>query len=42
MMKKIRMGVVGTNGITDWWIEGAMEDGRFELSAVLFALVGAC
>ena len=33
-MKKIRMGVVGTNNITDWWIEGAIEDGRFELSAV--------
>lgn len=33
-MKKIRMGVVGTNRITDWWLEGAMEDSRFELVAV--------
>lgn len=33
-MKKIRMGVVGTNNITDWWLEGALEDSRFELVAV--------
>ena len=33
-MKKVRFGVVGTNFITDWVIEGAREDARFELTAV--------
>lgn len=33
-MDKIRFGVVGTNFITDWVIAGAIEDSRFELSAV--------
>ena len=33
-MQKIRFGVVGTNFITDWIIEGGREDERFELTAV--------
>ncbi len=33
-MKQLRFGVVGTNFITDWVIEGAREDARFALSAV--------
>lgn len=33
-MDKIRFGVVGTNFITDWVIEGAKQDSRFELAAV--------
>ena len=33
-MEKIRFGVVGTNFITDWVIEGGREDERFELAAV--------
>ncbi|MDR0743665.1 MAG: Gfo/Idh/MocA family oxidoreductase [Tannerella sp.] len=33
-MQKIRFGVVGTNFITGWVIEGGREDKRFELSAV--------
>lgn len=33
-MDKVRFGVVGTNNITDWVIEGARQDGRFELTAV--------
>ena len=33
-MKKVRFGVVGTNNITDWVIEGARQDSRFELTAV--------
>ena len=33
-MKKIRFGVIGTNFITDWVIEGASQDKRFELVAV--------
>lgn len=33
-MSKIRFGVVGTNFITDWFIAGAKEDARFELTAV--------
>ena len=33
-MKKIRFGVVGTNFITDWVIEGGREDERFDLVAV--------
>ena len=31
---KVRFGVVGTNFITDWVIEGGREDERFELTAV--------
>jgi predicted dehydrogenase len=31
---KVRFGVVGTNFITDWVINGAREDERFELTAV--------
>jgi len=31
---KIRIGVVGTNFITDWVIAGGREDERFELAAV--------
>ncbi len=34
MTKKVRFGVVGTNFISDWVIEGAREDTRFELAAV--------
>lgn len=34
VVKKIRFGVVGSNFITDWVIEGAREDERFELAAV--------
>lgn len=30
----IRFGVVGTNNITDWVIEGGRQDNRFELTAV--------
>ncbi|MDR2914681.1 MAG: Gfo/Idh/MocA family oxidoreductase [Tannerella sp.] len=33
-MQKTRFGVVGTNFITDWVIEGGREDERFELTAV--------
>ena len=33
-MQKIRFGVVGTNFITDWVIDGGREDERFELVAV--------
>ena len=33
-MEKIRFGVVGTNFITDWVIEGGSQDPRFELTAV--------
>lgn len=33
-MEKIRFGVIGTNFITDWVIEGGREDKRFELTAV--------
>jgi predicted dehydrogenase len=33
-MQKIRFGVVGTNFITDWVIEGGREDPRFEITAV--------
>ena len=33
-MQKVRFGVVGTNFISDWVIEGAREDPRFELVAV--------
>ena len=34
IMQKVRFGVVGTNFISDWVIEGAREDPRFELVAV--------
>ncbi|MDH6533649.1 gfo/Idh/MocA family oxidoreductase [Parabacteroides sp. 52] len=34
MNGKIRFGVVGTNFITDWVINGARQDKRFELTAV--------
>ena len=34
MREKIRIGVVGTNFITDWVIAGGREDERFELVAV--------
>lgn len=33
-MDKVRFGVVGTNFITDWVLAGAVQDSRFELSAV--------
>lgn len=34
MHDKIRFGVAGTNSITEWFLKGAMEDARFELTAV--------
>ncbi|MDR1382093.1 MAG: Gfo/Idh/MocA family oxidoreductase [Tannerella sp.] len=34
MEKKIRFGIIGTNFITDWVLEGGREDGRFEAAAV--------
>lgn len=33
-MEKVRFGVIGTNFITDWVIEGGLADERFELAAV--------
>lgn len=36
-MKRIRLGVVGTNFISDWVIAGAREDARCEIAAVWFA-----
>jgi predicted dehydrogenase len=33
-MNKLRLGVVGTNFITDWVIAGARQDDRLELTAV--------
>ena len=33
-MKKVRFGVIGTNNITDWVIQGGREDERFQLTAV--------
>lgn len=33
-MGKIRFGVIGTNFISDWVIEGGRQDDRFELTAV--------
>jgi predicted dehydrogenase len=33
-MKKLRLGVVGTNFITDWVIAGGRQDERLELAAV--------
>lgn len=33
-MKKVRFGVIGTNFITNWMINGARQDSRFELTAV--------
>ena len=32
--RKIRFGIVGTNFITDWVINGALQDERFELTAI--------
>ena len=34
MIKKIRVGVIGTNFITDWVIAGARQESRFDLVAV--------
>lgn len=34
MIKKISVGVIGTNFITDWVIAGARQDSRFDLVAV--------
>ena len=34
MIKKINVGVIGTNFITDWVINGARQDSRFNLVAV--------
>lgn len=33
-MEKVRFGVIGTNFISDWMLEGARRDPRFELTAV--------
>ena len=33
-MEKVRFGIVGTNFITDWVLEGARQDPRFEATAV--------
>ncbi|MDR1723293.1 MAG: Gfo/Idh/MocA family oxidoreductase [Tannerella sp.] len=33
-MQKVRFGIVGTNFISDWVIEGGLQDERFELAAV--------
>ena len=33
-MKKVRFGLVGTNFITEWVLEGARQDKRFEAQAV--------
>lgn len=33
-MNKVRFGVIGTNFITNWMINGARQDSRFELTAV--------
>lgn len=33
-MKKVRFGIVGTNWITERFLQGAMETGEFELTAV--------
>ena len=33
-MKMVRFGVIGTNNITDWVIQGGREDARFQLTAV--------
>ncbi|MBD5213918.1 MAG: Gfo/Idh/MocA family oxidoreductase [Bacteroidales bacterium] len=33
-MEKINFGVVGTNNITRWFLNGAMQDSRFNLSAI--------
>lgn len=34
MANKVRFGVAGTNSITDWFLNGAMQDPRFALTAV--------
>ena len=31
---KLRFGVIGTNFISDWLLEGAAEDSRFEVAAI--------
>ena len=31
---KLRFGVIGTNFISDWLLEGAAEDSRFEVAAL--------
>lgn len=37
---KIRFGVAGTNPITGWFLNGALQDGRFELAAVCSRSIG--
>lgn len=34
MNKKIRFGVIGTNFVTDWVLEGGRQDPRFEVTAL--------
>ena len=31
---KLRFGVIGTNFVSDWLLEGAVEDPRFEVAAI--------
>ena len=31
---KLRFGVIGTNFISDWLLEGAAKDTRFEVTAI--------
>lgn len=31
---KLRFGIIGTNFISDWLLEGAAEDSRFEVAAI--------
>ena len=31
---KLRFGVIGTNFVSDWLLEGAAEDPRFEVAAI--------
>lgn len=33
-MEQVRFGIVGTNFISDWMVEGALQDSRFKLVAV--------
>ena len=33
-MRKVRFGIIGTNFITDWILEAAREELRFEATAV--------
>ena len=35
---KLRFGVIGTNFVSDWLLEGAAEDPRFEVAAIYFRL----